>query len=321
MLLAACGPATPAQPAEPQVRFTAAGDFGSTSNTDAVLNTIKDRDSDLTLALGDLSYGRTGAEEAWCDYVTARLGKGYPFELVAGNHESDGLNGNIHAFASCLPNELPGLVGSYGSQYYVDVPAKDPLVRFVMISPGLSFPSGEWDYRRGSSRYEWTARAIDSAREASIPWVVVGMHKPCLSVGRYGCEAGSEIFDLLVSKRVDLILSGHDHSYQRSKQLALRRSCPTIPTGSFDSDCVADDDSKLIRGAGSVSVVAATGGRSQYLVSSSDTQARYFDTWAGASDNPTYGVLDVTVSRNALRASFVRAAGGTKTDAFSITAR
>jgi hypothetical protein len=336
LLLVACGSAGPAKPPEPantpaqskvqatpagpRVRFTAAGDFGSNERADAVLKTIKSLNSDLTLALGDLSYGTTGAEKQWCDYVTERLGEGYPFEVVAGNHESDGLNGNIHAFASCLPNELPDLVGSYGTQYYVDVPAKDPLVRFVMISPGLDFPDGEWNYRQGSSRYDWTARAIDSAREKAIPWVVVGMHMPCLTVGRYGCESGADVFDLLVSKRVDLILSGHDHSYQRSKQLALSRDCEAIGIGSFDSDCVADEDSKLARGAGSVAVVAATGGRSQYVVSGSDSEADYFASVAGGDDNPTYGALDVSVTEDELRASFVPAAGGTHTDAFSIKA-
>ena len=310
----------PAKPAEPRVRFTAAGDFGSTEETDAVLKMIKSLDSDVTFALGDLSYGRTGAEKQWCDYVTSRLGEDYPFELVAGNHESDGRNGNIDAFSSCLPNKLRDMVGSYGRQYYVDMPAEDPLVRFVMVSPGLQFPDGEWNYRQGSSRYDWTARAIDTAREKSIPWVVVGMHNPCLSVGRYGCQSGSDLFHMLVSKRVDLILGGHDHSYQRSKQLALSRGCKAIATGSFDQECVADEDSSLVRGAGSVSVVAATGGRSQYRVSSSDPEAGYFTSFAGGNDNPTYGALDVTVTKSAMRASFVRAAGGTHTDTFSINA-
>jgi 3',5'-cyclic AMP phosphodiesterase CpdA len=313
-------PQARATPAGPQVRFTAAGDFGSTETTDAVLKTIKTLNSDLTLALGDLSYGRTGEEKQWCDYVTERLGEGYPFEVVAGNHESDGRNGNIHAFSSCLPNELPGLVGSYGAQYYVDVPAKEPLVRFVMISPGLRFPDEQWNYRQGSSRYEWTAKAIDSAREKAIPWVVVGMHKPCISVGRYGCDSGSDILNLLVSKRVDLILSGHDHGYQRSKQLRLSSSCKAIVVGSFDKDCVVDKDDKLVGGAGSVSVVAATGGRSQYPVSGSDSEAGYIASFAGGNDNPTFGVLDVTATQNQLRASFVRAAGGTHNDNFSITA-
>ena len=76
---------------------------------------------------------RPGA--GWCDFVTSRVGAGYPFELISGNHESNGQNGNINDFSACLPNQLPGAVGTYGRQYYVDVPADDPIVRFIMISP------------------------------------------------------------------------------------------------------------------------------------------------------------------------------------------
>ena len=179
-----------AAPTPDSVHFTAAGDYNSTSNTSAVLNAIAGSGSDLNLALGDLSYGVTGAEQAWCDFVTSRVGSGFPFELVSGNHESNGQNGNINDFSACLPNQLPGVVGTYGRQYYVDVPQEDPLIRFVMISPNLTFPDGTWNYTAGSARYNWTAAAIDGARSTGIPWVVVSMHKPCLSMGEYACEPG-----------------------------------------------------------------------------------------------------------------------------------
>jgi hypothetical protein len=321
LLLSACGPVQRPPLATPwRVHFTAAGDFDSNSSTTAVLNTIDDLNSNLTLALGDLSYGEPGEESEWCDYVTSHLGEGYPFEVVAGNHESDGQNGNIEAFASCLPNELPGLVGSYGKQYYVDVPAEDPLVRFIMISPGLTFPDGRYEYRSGSTRYNWTARAIDSARSKSIRWVVVGMHTPCISVGRYGCQAGADLFNLLLAKRVDLILSGHDHSYQRSKQLALKSGCKRLIAGSYDPSCVADSDSRLTRGAGSVAVVVGTGGRHQYSVSRSDSEAGYFSTFTGSNRNLTYGVLDVTLTPTSLHAAFVEGGSRKREDTFSITA-
>ena len=47
------------------------------------------------------------------------------------------------------------------------------------------------------------------------------MHKPCITVGQYDCDPGPDLFNMLVSKKVDLILSGHEHIYQRSHQLAL----------------------------------------------------------------------------------------------------
>lgn len=65
------------------VHFTAAGDFGSEPETNAVLDLIKATDPDLNLAVGDLSYRATGAEQAWCDLVTSRVGAGFPFELLA----------------------------------------------------------------------------------------------------------------------------------------------------------------------------------------------------------------------------------------------
>ena len=221
LLLLVLGTHVSAAPQPGVVHFTAVGDFASTSNASAVLNGINTIDSDFTLALGDLSYGATGQEQSWCDFVTSRVGAGYPFELVAGNHESNGQNGNINDFSACLPNQLPGAIGTYGRQYYVDVPAENPIVRFIMVSPGLPFPDGTiWNYNSGSARYVWTANAIDGARTASIPWVVVGMHKPCITVGMYTCESGADLFNLLVNKRVDLVLSGHEHTYQRSHQIA-----------------------------------------------------------------------------------------------------
>lgn len=56
------------------VHFTAVGDFGSTVNTSAVLGGLAAADPDLTLALGDLSYGGPGSEPGWCDFVTSRAG-------------------------------------------------------------------------------------------------------------------------------------------------------------------------------------------------------------------------------------------------------
>jgi hypothetical protein len=119
------GTTVSAAPTPDRVRFTAAADFSANANAGMVLSKINDLDSDLTLALGDLSYGPTGQEQAWCDFVTTRTGAGYPFQLISGNHESSGQNGNINDFSACLPNQLPGVVGTYGRQYYVDVPAVD----------------------------------------------------------------------------------------------------------------------------------------------------------------------------------------------------
>ena len=122
-----------------EVHFTASGDFAAGAQTTAVLNQINTIQPDLHLALGDLSYGTTGQEQTWCDFVHARVGATFPFELVSGNHESNGQNGNINDFSACMPNQLPGVVGTYGREWYVDVPQTNPIARFIMISPNVPF--------------------------------------------------------------------------------------------------------------------------------------------------------------------------------------
>ena len=309
-----------AAPTEPTVTFLAAGDFSASPEAQAVLTKIGQDTSDLTLALGDFSYGVTGQEQAWCDLVTSKVGAGYPFELISGNHESRGnLNGNVNDFSSCLPNQLPGLVGTYGRQYYVDVPKGAPLFRYIMISPSLGFPDGTYSYPVGSARYDWTAKAIDNARAAGIPWVVVGMHKPCISMGEYACDPGADLFNLLVSKKVDLVLGGHEHMYQRSKQLALTGACTAIVPGTYNAACVAGGGSALSKGAGLVQITVGTGGVPFRDVALADTEKDYFVTAEAANQNPTHGYLKVSATASQLNANFV-GTDGVFTDAFSITA-
>src|SRR5918998_1587490 len=214
--------------------FTAAGDYGSSKDATATLNLIAHSDASFNLALGDLSY--TDAPESdWCNYVHSKVGGTFPFQLVAGNHEDDyGEDGHISEFASCLPDRMES-VGDYPEEYFFDYRS---LARFIMISPDLTIDGKHYFYGGANNHYEWVADAIDGARAANIPWVIVGMHKNCLSVGAYYCNIYQELMSLLVEKKVDLVLHAHDHTYQRTKQVATNASCPVVEIDSFDGDCV-----------------------------------------------------------------------------------
>lgn len=316
------GVGTPQQSAvlaeEPSLQFTTSADFSASTAARAVLDGISDATTDLTLALGDLSYGTAGAEQAWCDLVTSRVGAGYPFELLAGNHESDGLNGNINDFSACLPNQLPGVVGTYGRQYYVDVPAGAPLVRYVLVSPGVTFGDGTWSYDAGTARYAWTSAVIDGARSAGIPWVVVGMHKPCLSVGEYGCQSGADLMNLLVDKRVDLVLAGHEHHYARTGQIASGPECPRVVPGTYVAACVVDRDGTMAKGAGTVFGTIGTGGTLLRDIHTTDAEYGHFVATSGGNIDPAHGHLAVTVTSERLDAVFRPVPGATFTDSFSL---
>ena len=295
--------------------------MGATSNTSAVLDAVKASGSNFFLALGDLSYGDVTPESAWCDFVKARVGNTFPFELLSGNHEDDGPDGLITNFDDCLPHRLGTASGTYGKQFYFDYPSNNPLARFINISPNLTFPGeGTWSYDAGSARYNWTASAIDQARAAGIKWVIVTIHKYCISLVSGSCEIGPDIMNLLIQKKVDLYLQGHDHTFSRSKQLAHGIGCSVVSPGSFDADCVVDagSDGQYGKGAGTVIVTTGAGGKSINGVNTSDPEADYFTSWMGSNANPTYGFLKVTVSNTSLSAQFVRSSGGSYADAFTI---
>lgn len=313
----------PATAATPSFTFGVNGDTGMTPQTTATLQAIAANKPDVFFNMGDLSYQdpTVTSEAAWCTYVKNIVGATYPYQLVSGNHEDNGPDGLISKFAQCLPDRL-GVTGTYAKQYYVDYPPANPLVRFVMISPGNIYPPATTPltYKAGTAEYSWTAATIDGARAAGIPFVVVGMHYYCLNISGHACPIKPDIMNLLVSKKVDVYLQAHDHAYTRTKQLALSSGCTTVSTTSYNSACVADQGtSAYTAGKGTVIATVGMGGQNinkEYLT---DPAAPYFAAAMGSNLNPTFGFLRFTATPTQLSAQFVRSSGGSFTDAFTLT--
>ncbi|MET4097347.1 metallophosphoesterase [Arthrobacter sp. UYCu712] len=300
------------------MRFTAQGDVGVGPGAKKVLDVIAGLNPRLNLALGDFGY-KAGLEKEFCGMVTGKLGGDFPYQLITGNHESNGEDGDIEKYVRCLPNKLPGLEGTYGTQWRADVPEQNPVVRFILVSPGIDFKNGgPLDYSRGSERWRWTAEAIDQARAQGIPWTVVGMHVPCFSLGEKSCQAGKDFTNMLIEKKVDLVLSGHDHVYQRSHQVGLGGRCSELVPANFSALCLTDTDGNLLQGSGTVFVTVGVGGVGLYNVENNDPEVGYFSAWSGKNRTPALGTLDVTATASELAARFVPAEGYSFTDSFII---
>ena len=306
--------------AVPSFTFAAAGDLGANPTTAEGLGRLDRSAAEFFLALGDLDYDETETDAAWCDYVKKRLptkGSTFPFELVAGNHEADtGSDGRVRHHAACLPDRL-GSTGEYASQYAFTYPGTSPFAKFIMVSPRLTVDGHTYDYRRGTADRTWLVRQIDSAEDAGIEWVVVGMHYPCLSVGKghAGCDSGRAVLDLLVRKKVDLLLTGHNHIYERSKQLALGDGCSRIAPSRFDRDCVADSgrDGVFRRGAGLVQVTSGRVGGRHQGVNPDDSHERWFTKYGGR----TTGLTRYRLTPERLTARYL-STGGALRDSFVI---
>jgi hypothetical protein len=289
--------------------FGAAGDFANGNNFKATVNQVKGVNPAFMIGLGDFSYAK--AEQSWCSTWKASYNN---ILLISGNHDSgSGSDGNIDTFNTYCPYTLSNpMTGAYGKEYYFDYPEGTPIARFILISPGLSgvgYSGRDTSYKVGSTSYNFVTNAIDSARNSGIKWVIVGMHKNYISAMEKPNELGPDLINMLITKRVDLILQGHEHGYERSKQL----TCAKVNT--YDANCVADSDDNLVKGAGSVIHVLGTGGQGVRGLNTNDTEYPYF----AKADNTTYGFGKFTVTPTSLTYQFIKSAGGNLTDRFTIT--
>lgn len=305
--------------------FGAAGDFESWNHLrfQATAAAVKAQEPDFLIALGDLSYD--AQEQKWCEHWK-KTAQYEPVLLIAGNHDSgEDSGGNIKKYVEHCPFPFGNTwTGDYGKHYYFDYPATDPLARFILVVPGVegsqlgSKFTADY-YHKGKPGYQFTADAIDGARAKKIPWVFVAMHKNYISTLRkpneVSTDKGNTFMTLLLDKKVDVILQGHEHGYERSKQLTtVPQSCPVVVTNDFDPDCVTDSDDTLVQGAGTVIHVIGTGGRELREPKNDDEERDYF----AKVDYKSYGFGKFVVTKDAVSFTFHPSAG-TLADRYTIT--
>jgi hypothetical protein len=313
--------AAPALPATAnEVKLATVGEIGSDQSAQQTLRQMADQRPDLYLALGDLGYSGVGSERRWCTLVRDQIGFVTPFELAAGESEEDGSHdGRLSGYAACLPDRM-NAAGQYGRQYYIDV---GNLARLIVISPNLTIDGTTYSYGNNSPEYGWLGGAIDSARSDGFEWVIVAMNENCISAGVYYCNLNQDLLSMLVDKRVDLVLSAHDHTYQRSQQIASGTpGCPTVLIDSFNPRCVADDapNGSFHRGAGTVFTVVGSASNNLYPIGRTQPDARYLRATMGKNKQPSPGSLLLTMSKSSLSGKFVLTNRGSFTDQFSISA-
>ncbi|HMT55949.1 MAG TPA: hypothetical protein PKD20_03660, partial [Candidatus Saccharibacteria bacterium] len=162
---------------------------------------------------------------------------------------------------------------------------------------------------------------IDEGRVAGKDWIIVATHKNCLSIGKKPtCEIETDLMNLLTTKQVDMVVQGHDHTYQRTKQLSLGSGCTSLVVAGYDSDCTVPQTSSNFysKGDGTVVVVSGAGGKDLYNINTNDSESSYFLRGMGANASPSYGNLVLDINGETLSGSF-SAANGSYVDEFTIS--
>jgi len=148
--------------------------------------------------------------------------------------------------------------------------------------------NSEIDHTTGSVQEKWL-RADLAANQSMC--TLAYWHKPRFSSGNHGNNSGVQPFwQALYDYRADVVLSGHDHTYERF--------APQNPTGQADP-------TRGIR-----EFVVGTGGRSLYPFPNIQPNSE-------VRNNTTWGVLKLTLHATSYNWEFVPIAGQTFTDAGS----
>jgi 3',5'-cyclic AMP phosphodiesterase CpdA len=185
---------------EPELHLAVVGDIGDSGDrldaTAAAVTELDGRQSvDALALLGDNAYP-SGDPRELHDTVFAPFGHlldgGTDLLAVLGNH--DVAHGHAAGQVAAL-----GMPGRWWARHDGDV---------LMV--GLDSTSATDPRQR-----DWLERTLASARE---PWRIVMLHHPPYSAGYQGSseEARRLFVPLFERYGVQLVLSGHDHDYQRS---------------------------------------------------------------------------------------------------------
>jgi hypothetical protein len=105
---------------------------------------------------------------------------------------------------------LPGVAATIGEQLFYSLdwgPAH------------LTFFDSNLDALAGGAQVGFLRADLAAARARGAPWLILVLHEPIYTIGSYSVLelASRDLVERIVDEfEVDLVLSGHDHNYQRS---------------------------------------------------------------------------------------------------------
>lgn len=232
-------------PAKPEdFVFTAFGDQGiQPASRKNVVNALSEKPA-FHLLLGDLAYAN-GKQEIWDQYfrMIEPLASTVPFMPTMGNHENEanpeaGGHRELGTSAYLARLALPGAETYYSFDY-----------------SGVRFVNFNTERYNDKSQLAWLDQTLASARrDPAIRWLIVYHHVPLYSSVKKRPDRPEIIQRLqpLYDKyHVDLVLTGHNHVYERFYPLRGGKPVDTNP-------------SQYQHGAGTVYVTCGGGGDSLY---------------------------------------------------------
>jgi acid phosphatase type 7 len=265
-------------PGTPRVHFAAVGDFGTGGGAQRdVTRAMLAARPELLLTLGDNAYAEGSEEEVQRHLFLpmADLLAEVPLFGSLGNHEYVTDQGQPYLDALHLPTSVPG-----GERYYSFDWGH---VHFVALDSSCAIGLASPERCSLAEQRAWVEQDLAASQAA---WKVVFFHHPPWSSGKHTSHLTMrrEFVPLFEKHGVDLVLTGHDHNYERTRPMW--------------GDAVAPAG---VRGI--TYVVVGSGGASLRGWNSSQP------AWSLVRDNDAHGYLDVRVEGGTLTARLLTPEG------------
>ncbi|XP_052172070.1 nucleotide pyrophosphatase/phosphodiesterase-like [Diospyros lotus] len=319
---------TPAAGGAEEVRFLAFGDMGkaprdasaehyiqpgSLSVMKAMADEVASGNVDSIFHIGDISYA-TGFLVEWDFFLhlISPVASKVSYMTAIGNHERDYADsGSVYV--------TPDSGGECGVPYetYFPMPtaAKDkPWYSIEQGSVHITVISTEHDWSKGSEQYDWMNNDMASTDRSTTPWLIFTGHRPMYSssngisiIPSVDSNFVNAVEPLLLANKVDLVLFGHVHNYERTCAV-YKSECKAMP----EKDKSGID---TYHNSNYTAPVHAVIGMAGFSLDSFPNNA---DSWSLARISK-YGYIRVHATREDLRVEYVNANTRKVEDSFRIT--
>ncbi len=278
------------------ISFAAAGDFYCDVKTKKTTKAMQEKNPDLVLALGDLSEVKN--PDCFFD-LFSRANKTDKLKVVLGSDDIDNINDHSSRFNQYM-RHFNLVTPFYSFDYY-----------FLAMASGTDTVI---PYASGSPQYNFVNDDLAQASiNENIDWIIVFGYRPFYSspTAHPGPQNLRNTYPPLFEKYgVDLILTAHNHNYQRTYPILSnieRTGKPIIKDGNNTSD--------YENPGAPIYVTAGTGGAPLQEL---DGQSQFV-----ANQFSEIGFLNVNITSEdtgkQIQAAFDNSNNGTIMDHFTIT--
>lgn len=272
-------------------KIAVAGDWGCEPETDDVIDLIQDQGYDHVIGIGDNAYE---SSSCWINRFNPLKSI---MESAFGNHEYSE-SGGVSPYKTFFGYDKTYLTYKFEN------------VQVFIVDTNINCDVG-------SAQHTFISNALAASQtDNTVTWRIVSFHHPMYGASSehsYNTANTRQNFhQLFVNNKVNFVVTGHNHNFQRTHQLAYNSSSPGSPT-------VVDSSSPYARSAaGFIHVVSGAGGHdSGSSLYSLGSQPSY-QAYQSRSDN---GVWELVASNagQTLTCQF-RDVDGDTNDTFTITA-